>query len=796
MTTIANSSVSTLNTALKTTSTQSADKTVETASTSSSGAVGSSQNNPFVMTDDMKWLPWKVSNAPQYISYKGNIYKLNAKKSDHQLQYISPKQLPKDKNQLWIWFTGKSRTDITGYKTERVQVGTRKEQIGTERVQVGTERVQTGTERVQVGTERVQTGTERVKVGERVVRIDHKKEQVSLNLSREIDGKNATGAIGDMLTRGTTQLSDANQFFNNSRFASYKTGSLTGEDNQVTSGTVDPLTQRLGADDMYVAGDPHVGGKGNNYAQVDVTPQTGYMTMYEDGSDTGRKTTINSNPAVINTQGNKAFTEYGFVVQDDAGAKTTAKLSGGKLVITGPDGQSKTLLPGETYVVGNASDPAAKFYYADMPGGENGTTEKRLVFESYEKPTAAVVNKLVETGMSRSEATAIRNKMQASFGFRVPDGQGSFRMASGVGSGNALNVTSNGVKTYYDAHFYKPPERNLSIEKCIEVPIKEPIYENRPIYTEKPKYEERPVYTEKPKYEERPVYKEVPVYENKKTPIYGKTYEIEKELTSPLVLDLDGNGIQTTAPDRTIDVDGDGTLDRVSWFGSGDGVLAFDANKNGKIDMNGTELFGDNSDIDGDGKPDGDANGFDALKRFAAKHLGNAAVADNKLDAAEIRALENKAGLRIITSGNRTQTLSSLGVTGIGLNYATANEVDAYGNQTLQQGSFQRKLSNGKTVSRDIADVWLLKHDADEASILPLPPEPVASEPEPVVETPSAPVEETPSAPVAEAPGTPAEPAPAAPAPQPAPAPAAPPVSDSLSELLKWLQQFLARFQG
>lgn len=792
MTTIVNNSLSTANTALKATAVKSGDQTTAAASIDSS-SVGSTKDNPFVMTDNMTWLPWKVSNAPQYISYKGNVYKLNAKKSDHQLQYISPKEMPDGKNQLWIWFTGECRTDVVGYQTERVQVGTRQEQIGTEKVQVGTEKVQTGTEKVQVGTEKVQTGTQHVKVGERVVRIDHRKEQVSLNLSREIDGRNSTGAIGDMLTRGTTQLSDANQFFNDSRFASYRVGNLTGEDNQVASGVVDPLTQRLGADDMYVAGDPHVGGKGNNYAQVGVTPQTGYMTMYEDGGDTGRKVTINSNPAIINTQGNKAFTEYGFVARDDAGAKTTAKLSGGKLALTGPDGQSKTLLPGETYVVGDAADPVAKFYYADMPGGENGTTEKRLVFESYEKPTPAVVDKLVQSGMSRSEAEGIRNKMQASFGFRVPDGQGSYRMSAGVGSGNALSTTTNGVKTYYDAHFYKPPERNLSVEKCIEVPIKEPIYEDRPIYTEKPKYEERPVYTEKPKYEERPVYKEVPVYENKKKPIYGKTYQIEKELTSPLVLDLNGNGIQTTAPNRTMDIDGDGTMDRVSWFGSGDGVLAFDANKNGKIDMNGQEFFGDNSDIDGDGKPDGDANGFDALKRFAAKQLGNAAVADNKLDAAEIRALENKAGLRIITSGNRAQTLSSLGITGINLNYASTNSIDKYGNQTLQKGSFQRTLSNGKTVSRDVADVWLLKHNADATA--DSSPEPVASPPE----SSAAPVDKAPGAPAAQLPSLPTTPVPVAVAPHPTPIVSVPPtiasLSGSPSDFLKQLLQFLILFQ-
>lgn len=709
MTTIANNSINKALTTL-TTAQNKTVTTASTASTTSTSATGTSASNPFVLTDATNWVPWEMKTRPQYISYQGNVYKFDMQKDDQQMRYKALNDLGNNRNMLYISFTGQSHDEIVGYKTEKVQVGTQK--------------VQVGTQKVQVGTEKVQTGTKKVKVGEKVVGTKTTKEPVSLSLGREIDGKNATGAIGDMLTRGTTQLSDASQFFKDGRFASYQVGSLTGENNQVDSGATDPFQQKLGADDMFVAGDPEVGGKGNNYQSIKVLPQTGYMTMLEDGSDAGRKVTINSHPAVINTKGDKAFTEYGFVVQDDAGKKTTAALSGGKLKITGADGTVKTLAPGETYTIGSASDPVGKFYYASMPGGENGTNEQRLVFDSYEKPSQAVIDKLTQAGMSATDAAALRTKSQATFGFRIPDGKGSYRSSAGV-TGNALPTTTNNVKTYYDAHFSKPDGLDVNFDKCTETPIKEDVYEDCPIYEEKPKYEDRPIY------------KETPVYQNKQTPIYGKTQEITKNLNSPLVLDLDGKGIQTTAPTRTMDLAGDGTMSNVSWFGAGNGVLAFDANKNGKIDINGKELFGNNSDINGDGTADGSANGFEALKKLASNTLGQAAVADGILDANEIRALENKAGLRIITSGDKAQTLSSLGISKINLGYSDAASTDQYGNQTRQVGSFQRTLSDGSTATRTMADVWLLQNAASNTAA------PVAS---PVVSTPVAPAPTTSSA--------------------------------------------------
>lgn len=66
---------------------------------------------------------------------------------------------------------------------------------------------------------------------------------------------------------------------------------------------------------------------------------------------------------------------------------------------------------------------------------------------------------------------------------------------------------------------------------------------------------------------------------------------------SPLVLDLDGDGIVETHKENStvyFDHDNNGLAESTGWVGADDGLLVRDLNDNGQID-NGTELFGNNS---------------------------------------------------------------------------------------------------------------------------------------------------------------------------------------------------------
>ena len=81
---------------------------------------------------------------------------------------------------------------------------------------------------------------------------------------------------------------------------------------------------------------------------------------------------------------------------------------------------------------------------------------------------------------------------------------------------------------------------------------------------------------------------------------------------SPLALDLDGDGVETTTVETGVyfDHDDNGFAEKSGWVGKDDGLLVRDINNNGLID-DGTELFGNNSVLSNGQKA---TNGFEALK--------------------------------------------------------------------------------------------------------------------------------------------------------------------------------------
>ena len=87
-----------------------------------------------------------------------------------------------------------------------------------------------------------------------------------------------------------------------------------------------------------------------------------------------------------------------------------------------------------------------------------------------------------------------------------------------------------------------------------------------------------------------------------------------ESVVSPLVFDLDGNGIEATSVSSGVyfDHNNDGIKELTAFVDSGDGLLALDIDQNGTID-NGGELFGNNTLLTGDSYAE---NGFLALARY------------------------------------------------------------------------------------------------------------------------------------------------------------------------------------
>ncbi|MEY2839837.1 MAG: hypothetical protein RJB60_2136, partial [Pseudomonadota bacterium] len=137
-------------------------------------------------------------------------------------------------------------------------------------------------------------------------------------------------------------------------------------------------------------------------------------------------------------------------------------------------------------------------------------------------------------------------------------------------------------------------------------------------------------------------------------------------LSSPIALDMDGNGIHTTAlidSKGTFDLLGNGHAVNSGWLSSGDAFLAIDNNSNGKIDSI-SELFGGNK---GDGftklgsfdtNHDGlvDAKDADFSKLLVWQDLNG----DHATDAGELRTL-GEAGIASLSTGFTDAAVEQLG---------------------------------------------------------------------------------------------------------------------------------------
>ena len=181
---------------------------------------------------------------------------------------------------------------------------------------------------------------------------------------------------------------------------------------------------------------------------------------------------------------------------------------------------------------------------------------------------------------------------------------------------------------------------------------------------------------------------------------------------SPLSFDLEGDGVKTSDELIRYDIDGDGKLDTIN--DSADAILVFDADGDGISGEDGSECFGDNTDLDGDGKADGYKDGFEALKALADQEGLVDGVYDTTLDEEDLKVLEEKYGLQIKTDGYNSEgsSLFEAGITEI--NLATTDETTLHKNFDGKQNDLMTQegatfVVNGE--EREYADIWHAKKD-------------------------------------------------------------------------------------
>jgi hypothetical protein len=163
-----------------------------------------------------------------------------------------------------------------------------------------------------------------------------------------------------------------------------------------------------------------------------------------------------------------------------------------------------------------------------------------------------------------------------------------------------------------------------------------------------------------------------------------------------MVLDLNGDGIQTTTAQNGVsfDINNDGKVDQTAWVARGDGLLVRDINGDGQIN-NGSELFG-SATVLGNGKTA--ADGYAAMSALDTNHDGVLDAKDAAFGQLGVWVDNNGNG---ITDAGELKTLTDLGINSLSLN-ATKSDQSNNGNLIGLMGSYT--TTDGKT--HTMGDVW------------------------------------------------------------------------------------------
>lgn len=190
-------------------------------------------------------------------------------------------------------------------------------------------------------------------------------------------------------------------------------------------------------------------------------------------------------------------------------------------------------------------------------------------------------------------------------------------------------------------------------------------------------------------------------------------FEQPEGKVSPLVVDLDGDGVETLALEEGVnfDHDGNGFAEKSGWVAPDDALLVRDLDGDGGIES-GEELFGNHTRLQNGERA---ANGFEALAELDAN-------GDGELDLSEAEEL----GIQLWQDANgdgvaqedELLTLDEAGIAAIAVDYQDVTQGDGQGNVIRQLG--QAFTAEGE--ERTAADVWFAvdRQDSREVETLAL----------------------------------------------------------------------------
>jgi|GEM_PF-2623061 len=177
--------------------------------------------------------------------------------------------------------------------------------------------------------------------------------------------------------------------------------------------------------------------------------------------------------------------------------------------------------------------------------------------------------------------------------------------------------------------------------------------------------------------------------------VFGSFLDAQNRV-SPLILDMNNNGIETTGLYDTkvfFDIDGDGFAEKVGWVKPTEGLLAIDTNGNGIIDDI-TELFGDDK-----------MAAFDKLRKFDSNHDGKINSSDTDYSKLLVWQDLNTDGR---ADSGELKTLQAAGVKEISL---TETKTDTYQNDNYI--STQATFTKFDNSTAEIADVHFMNDNVN-----------------------------------------------------------------------------------
>ncbi|EHB8454786.1 hypothetical protein JVX81_004792, partial [Salmonella enterica] len=167
--------------------------------------------------------------------------------------------------------------------------------------------------------------------------------------------------------------------------------------------------------------------------------------------------------------------------------------------------------------------------------------------------------------------------------------------------------------------------------------------------------------------------------------------------SSPIIIDLDRDGVETISLENGVFFDHDGNkfAESTGWVSPDDGLLVFDRDGNGQID-NGSELFGNNT-LQADGT--NASNGYNALKEYDDNNDG--ALDENDAIWNQLQIWQDKNSNGRVDEGELL-TMKQAGIASINTMYKNSSTTDSQGNLHKQTGSITyTDGSKGQS-----ADVW------------------------------------------------------------------------------------------